>query len=230
MGNSNALGTSFAFPFGPSGAAEYPPALDHDTIGRARLLEQFRHRPKLNAMASALLAGVQDVEDALHDLWTDRLLDTAAGLQVDVLGEHRQVEREGRTDAAYLQMIQTLALAHRSSGTVPEIYALLERLAPGGSFRIDQLIEDVAGFGVRLTSPVLIDPPASPDDLTPEIVERVLRRARAGGVRIWFSWWPDVEANLFTLCDGNDPIAGAALGMSDDAMTTGGKLIGEVIA
>jgi hypothetical protein len=231
MGNSNALATSFAFPFGlaATGTA-YTPVVDQVALGLSRLLEQFKPKPLINALVEAPLDYGNTIETVLYDLLTKRLLDGAVGVQLDVVGAIFGVERDGRSDSAFLQFILATALAQDSSGTVPDVYGVLERIAPGGAFQIDQLIEDPAGFGVRFTSPTLPTTPATADDLVPVTIERLLRKSRGAGIKCWFSWWPTVEADLFTLCDGNDPIAGSALGMSDDAMTTGGKLIGEVIA
>ena len=228
---NNAFATPFAFPFGlSSSATAYTPTIDQEELGLSRLLEQFKPKPLINALVAAPLRYGNTLETVLYDLLTKRLLDSAEGEQVDVLGALFGVARDGRGDGAYLDLILATSLAQNSSGTVPDVYSVLERIAPGGAFQIDQMIEDPAGFGVRFTSPVLPETPSTADDLTPVTIERLLRKSRGAGIKCWFSWWPDVEADLFTLCEGNVPIAGAALGMSDDAMSAGGQLIGEVIA
>lgn len=231
MGDSNALATSFAFPFGlASGSTAYTPKIDQVALGLSRLLEQFKPKPLINALVEAPLDYGNTLETVLYDLLTARLYDGAVGEQLDVVGAIFNVERAGRSDAAFLQFIQATALAQSSSGTVPDIYAVLEHISPGGAFQIEQLLEDPAGFGVRFTSPALPYEPATADDLVPVTIERLLRKSRAGGVKCWFYWWPTTVDQMFTLCAGDDQVANAALGMAPDDESAGGELAGEVVA
>lgn len=235
MGGSSALGsgTSLAFPLGMlagDAAATFPEPRDHGVIGLARLLEQFKPRPRINALAAAPLSAVSDLELALHDILTRRLFD-GEGEQLDNLGRIFRVAREGRGDAAYLLLIQVWLLAYRSGGTTPEIYRMLDRLSMGAAVEYQDLPLDQAGFGLAWTDPVLPNVAASPDDVTPLLVERLLRESRGGGIKVWFFWWPAPEVELFEFSEFDDGLEyDDGFSEFDDEDDTGGLLAGEVVA
>lgn len=219
-----ALGHVLGFPLGESASA-YTAVFDHDSL-RDRLLIQFRRKPLLNGLLQGLLRGTQDVEDVAHDLLTKRLPDAAEGAQVDVLGAIRGVDREGRTDGPYLLVQHAFVVARKSSGTIPDLYAALEAITPGGQFLVEDLLLDPASIMVRLHIPALDETPASPDDLTPSLLVLLMHRARTGGVRMWFEWWPTDVTNMFKLCAGNIQISSTIRGLADNPATFGGYLAG----
>lgn len=158
---------------------------------------------------------------------TKSLPPEAEGAQLDQLGAQRVVAREDRSDSAYLSVQEAWGAARRSEGPIPELYAVLEAVSPAAAPRIENLHADPASLLVRLLAPPLELEPASPDDLTPDLVGRMVATAGAGGVRLWFEWVPVPPADwlLMAAVYSTDP---SDLGLSDsyDAPTVGGYLSG----
>lgn len=230
------LASPLAFPFGDLTVTGYPQPRDHEAIGLARVLEQFKPKARVLALVGAPLSAVSDLDLALYDILTKRLFDSE-GEQLDNLGRIFRVLREGRGDAAYLQLIQVWLLAYRSNGTVPEIYRVLDRLSPGAAVEYQELLLDPAGFHLEWTYPILPPDPPSADDVTALLVERLLRESRAAGVRVWFHWWPAPEEELFEFSEEDDETdllefddGFSEFDDEDDEVETAGFMAGEVIA
>lgn len=214
-------------PFGELATLQHAKPRDAVSIGLARLLEQFKPADRVRALVGVPLAVVSDIEQTIYDLLTKRLLD-GEGEQLDVLGEHVfDVARDGRTDAAYRVAIKAWIRARRSSGTIPQLYEVVEALSPYAAVIIDNLAQDPAGLEVRFTSPPIPPEPATADDITTEWLTALLAEAKAGGVKVWLHWWPDASEALFTF--GNlDGDSNAATGFANDDEDQGGALVGEV--
>lgn len=208
-------------------AVVYPVPFDHVVRGRARLIEQFKPKPRINALVEAPLSALNDLEASHFQTLIKRLRD-AEGALLDRFGSLFGVAREGRGDDAYRTLIWTWALAYRSNGTLEEIYAVIDRLSPdSGTF--EPLPLDPASFKLSWTSPLLPNLSDSADDLTPLMIQRLLAESRAGAVKVWFFWWPRPFSNLFRLgAVGAPPSSLTGLGPVDGS--TGGHMAGEVIA
>ena len=61
--------------------------LDHKVIFRQRLLEQFKSSENLIALIDALIEGQGELETVLDQLLTQRGIDSAIGVQLDIIGE-----------------------------------------------------------------------------------------------------------------------------------------------
>ena len=105
--------------------------LDHCAAALARLLQQFKGRPKLEATICALTTGAQDLEQAMVDTLAFRSLGTAFGAQLDRLGETLRQPRDGLTDAAYRIILQAKVLVLSSKGHADELIAILLLLDDG---------------------------------------------------------------------------------------------------
>ena len=106
-----------------------PYQADHVGEGLDELLSQFRFKPNVIGYLTGLLEPVQDLEDDAWDLRADRLLSTAIGAQLDVLG---RLVGEGRGtfgDADYRKFIGARILVNLSSGTPDELLAILTIIA-----------------------------------------------------------------------------------------------------
>lgn len=222
------LQAELGFGLGDFVETPWPPKLDHDTL-RKRLLAQFRQKPMLNAVLGAFLRGTQDVEDTLYAMMTESLPPDAEGAQLDQLGAQRVVDREDRSDAAYLAVQEAWAAARRSEGVIEEIYAVLEAAAgaPDGNPRVEDLHADPASLLVRLLAPPLELEPGSPDPLPAELVGRMIAAAVAGGVRVWFEWVPVEPADWLVMVDTYSTVP-STHGLSDsyESPTFGGYLSG----
>lgn len=61
--------------------------LDHKTIYKQRLLQQYKSSLNLIGLIDALIEGQGDLETVLDQLLTERGIDTAIGAQLDIIGE-----------------------------------------------------------------------------------------------------------------------------------------------
>lgn len=63
------------------------PQIDHNAIGLSRITQQYREKAKFAAHISALLAAMDEIEQALQDIKSIRDIDEAEGEQLDIIGE-----------------------------------------------------------------------------------------------------------------------------------------------
>ena len=99
----------------------------HVAIGLGRLILQFREKPRLAVLLTAILTEVQAVENALWQVLTQRLTNgNPVGAQLDVLGRIVGQPREGLSDAAYLPLINARIRANKSDSTVNTLITILQ--------------------------------------------------------------------------------------------------------
>jgi len=79
---------------------------DYCERGTTRLIEQFEKKPNIVSYLCALLSGVQTTEFVYGDLLVQRILDNAAGAQLDGIGDIVGIERKGLTDDQYRTAIR----------------------------------------------------------------------------------------------------------------------------
>ena len=97
------------------------PIADHVEQGRALLLEQYRGKPRLDALLAAYTRQVQKLEDAIWSVILGRMLENAAGVQLDKIGKIVGQKRLGEPDVRYRMLIQVRIAINRSSGYPDEI-------------------------------------------------------------------------------------------------------------
>jgi hypothetical protein len=73
---------------------------------QARLISQFQNKPKIAGFLSAFSQQVQDLENAVWQLNTERALPIAVGAQLDGLGSIVGIKRLGRDDETYRAAIK----------------------------------------------------------------------------------------------------------------------------
>ena len=113
--------------------------LFHAEEAKHHLLWQFHGRPRIEAVVDAFGAQVQLAETVVWQLYTERGVDTAVGVQLDGLGALVGEPRVGRSDAAYRQAVRTKILVNRSNGKQDELYAIVTSALGGTpSMRIQE--------------------------------------------------------------------------------------------
>lgn len=75
----------------------------------------------IQKLLDAILLPMQDVEDALQQCLTDRTLETATGINLDVIGRLVGELRQGQSDDDYRISIQARVASNRSSGTMEDL-------------------------------------------------------------------------------------------------------------
>jgi hypothetical protein len=201
--------------------------LDHVDAGVALLTERWRRRvPVVVAgvpttrpshavtILSAVLAEVQRAEDAL---WSVLAL-TIDGATDDALAQFGALlgtPNPGLFDTKYRVLLHAAAAAIHSSGTGPEIVAILATL--GGSVRL--------ALAESFPASLVVEPVAAPS-IPAEALLSVLRRAVAGGVRLLVVDVP--TGDTFAFSDTDETVTDTDRGLSDVSGLPGGQLVGVI--
>lgn len=200
-------------PSQPASTAPLSQDTEHVNQALARLIEQYVGKPRVEALLSIFVNQVQDLEDALWQLATERFVDTAIGAQLNVLGEIVGQDRQGLSDDDYRALIRARIKANNSEGTIPDVYSIA-LAAVGGTWdvRIDQKFP--AAFLVVFEAAVAINR---------NIINRLIRDGTAAGVRsITVFAVSDVNQMRFEYAS-NYPVTNAAIGF-DSANVPGSGL------
>lgn len=173
----------------PSATAPLSHNLEHKAQGLARLIAQYIGKPRLENLLCVYLNQIQDAEDALWELATERFVDTAVGAQLDVLGVIVGQERQGLSDDDYRALIRARIKANNSEGTSNDIRGVVVAALndpPAGTVKVEELT--IASFEVRLFAEVSFDE---------HILNGLLQDARAAGVRAILIIPMTAAANVF---------------------------------
>lgn len=194
---------------------------DHVDRALSRLLEQYKGKPVISAILTAVARQIQGAEDAAWDVWLRTQMATATGAQLDEVGDIVGQAREGRDDDTYRVWIAARIRLNSSSGTIGEIIDVFMPLLPGATLSIREWFP--AAFSLTVSDMVFT--PALASQFT-----ELLRAAKAGGVRAFLEWTETPEVATFTLRDAAAPdVTVLGLGTVADP-TTGGRLAGAASA
>lgn len=149
---------------------------DHTAQALERLCQQFRDKPQITKLLTALTGTVQEAETALWELLTMRSVDTATGVYLDAIGSVVGQEREGLIDETYRRYIRARIATNRSRGTIGDVLHIANLVLnePTAYVEIDN---QGAGAYVLRVSDLEIT-----DDLA-ELLLEFVRTATAAGVR-----------------------------------------------
>lgn len=187
----------------------------HYNEALARLLQQYKDQPNIAKFIGIYATQVQELEQIIHDMFTNRMLNDSVGIQLDRLGEIVGVARQGFADNEYRVLILVKIGQNSSQGTpedVINIVKLLPLTVPSERVHYQNL--GTASIMVYTAAEI------PPEDVT--FIYDNIQEVVAAGVRIdhFASYSPD-DAFAFSGING----AAAALGFSDDDFPlTGGKL------
>ncbi|MBW2673584.1 MAG: hypothetical protein JRD89_09260, partial [Deltaproteobacteria bacterium] len=147
---------------------------DHTEEAIANLLTQFKGKEKIEAYLSSFTTQIQEVEDMLQGLLTDRGMSVAVGEQKDGLGKIVGERRLGRDDTDYQVAINGKILINKQNSTVND---MLE--AMNISFPANWEFVHVGNASFRM---YLQD--AWVDGVDPSLaaLEAALQRASGGGI------------------------------------------------
>lgn len=151
----------------------------YEADGAALLIGDFK-KPKIEALLKSYLGQAQEVEDALWQLYVDRRLANAVGVQLDVIGKIVGEVRKGRTDAVYRTWLGARILANRSNGRPEELIAIVKAVTPAST---TVWVEEE--FPAALT----VHAVGAVDAETGNALAQLLAlAARSAGVRLLFRW------------------------------------------
>jgi hypothetical protein len=146
---------------------------DHVARGKALNIEWFKGKPNWEGLLEVFLEELQEVEDVLWALLTDRWIDTATDAQLDQVGAILEEPRNGNDDDTYRTLIRVKALLLTSKGE-PERIMQIVKLATDSTL-VHTVDEWPAGFRIWFNG--------TPAPLYDEKLKRLVARARLGGVK-----------------------------------------------
>lgn len=187
-----------------------------DTI--ALLYSQFQGDPVLSAIVAAFAVEMQEIETMLVDVWVNCVLANAENEQLDVVGRVLLEGRRGRSDTDYRAALYAQVLLLHSSGQVNEILAVLEAFQAGTYHLVDY---ELASITVRFVGAI--------GSVDYDLLNDVLQKAKAGGVRADFIYSEEDDSDTFTCADADAIQTDANTGCANDAGTVGGSLAEVVI-
>lgn len=161
---------------------------DYEQRAHDRLIHYFQGKPRIRAVLGSWAEQIQELETIFWYLLTRRGLSDAEGVWLDVLGDVVGEPRQDRTDAGYRAAIRVRILVNRSNGKLPELIAIAgQMLGTGADVQVTE--HAPASIMVRVHSDL--------GDVLPADLIRMLRQAKAGGVRLDLVY-PTEAARTFT--------------------------------
>lgn len=163
----------------PEPPIPHTPAVE---AGLARLITQFRQKPKLEAVLRSLLSGVQDVEDAVASLRAGRALEHAVGVQLDGIGRIVGLPRGAMNDAEYRHRLGVQIRINTATGSAEDLLGILE-LILGRTAGIEMIEDPPAELRVVVHRAV---PFASG-----KAAASAIRQVKPAGVTAWIEYGGD---------------------------------------
>jgi hypothetical protein len=164
---------------------------DHQTQALARLHEFHKNRTNIVAFINAITAPHQDIENAMWQLFTERTIDTAIGVQLDDIGTIVGQPRNGLSDDDYRRHIRAKISVSQSNGRVFDIIAVARAMLGDSTVEIEIDQTGTAAVVVRLTGTLITDTVA-------DFLIAFLRDTVAAGVRVILQHLQVAESGVFT--------------------------------
>lgn len=144
---------------------------------------------------TAVLASVQDVENALQQLYRERRIDTAVGTQLDILGKIVGQPRQALDDDTYRRYVRARVATNRSDGLVEDLITIT-----------DLIIDEVGAYivvrrGSTASVMVKIDLDSQTFALM-SIVRDFLVEAVSAGVRLVVEFRQQADTDTFCFSGG----------------------------
>ena len=189
--------------------------LAHVNKGLSRIIAQWQEKPVVRAIIEAILVQCQELEDVFQALIASRLLSSATGHALDMLGGLVGEPRKNHTDdTIYRNWIYARILVNVSYGDFDQLLRIIDQIEDG-AYSAEEVFP--AGlyyeFSEELTNP-------------PSEVFQLLRQGKAGGVWLALVYMPEGEEDVFSCCEGTTPEASTTEGFGLTDFSTGGYLAG----
>lgn len=183
--------------------------IDHVQTGLDRLYFQFK-KEKIHLLVVVLMEPVQEAEEMLQVVLTQRDPLTAVGRNLDVVGSRVGQSRTSADDEIYRRHVLARIATNKSKGTIADV------------IKITRAVLNDADSVITITQhyPGSIIVSVVSDEDVADILHLFLQAGVSAGVRVLVEWsGPDAEAFTFE----NGP--GLGLGDSTDA-GVGGEFAG----
>ncbi len=148
------------------------PITVHEHLARSRLIERWKDKDALKAVQASWGPELQEVENALWEVWASRFVDYANGDALDVLGRTVGQSRQGMLDPQFRTWIKARIRINRSQGHPDDVIEVMQLVEE--NFADMRYLEYYpASFDVHFDETPEIDPALLAD---------LVRAARSGGV------------------------------------------------
>lgn len=163
-----------------------PHITTHVADGLARLLEQYKARPLLQGLVTALLQEGQTIEDAIQGLQAGVSLDAAQGVMLDNLGQIVGVMRNGASDATYRALLRGAIGQNNSDGSADALLRIVQAVYQTQSvFKKDPNSFGQNGASVRAAIAFGVGSPQT-DASNYALVNRIITASIAAGVGLFY--------------------------------------------
>jgi hypothetical protein len=213
---------SFPYPFEagylPADPGTLPLVYDgqHATEAIDLLIEQFKRQPTIDEFLSIYIDQVQELEESLWRLLTERRLDNATGAALDGIGAIVGEAREGRDDDTYRAFVRARILIDRTRGRALDIAgviaAIVSPLVNSFPFEIREYFP--AKMSVRLLWEI--------DGDLAALIAKALRLTKAVSVGFDLTFSSLAPSTVFSLSESGDFSEFSGLGWTGDPALGGG--------
>lgn len=189
---------------------------NHAEQAESLLLAQFRDRPRFKALLLAYIRRVQELEDAAFDLLAARLLDSATGNLLTVIGRIvGQANVGGWSDTTYRLYIKARIRVNQSNGHPDDVIDVLHLVEPA-AFVLEEYFP-ASMIVAYATAPAAI----------PAVLIDLIRGAKAAGVRLQLLYGDhDIGVDGFSFVAGTTDTASTTEGFGLSDESSGGYLAG----
>lgn len=155
----------------------------HAVEAISHLIDFFKYGPRNQEVLKTIGLQLQELEDMYWAMYHAFDGDTAVGDQLDILGRLVGEKRQGRVDDDFRAAVKVRILVNISNGTIPELLKISETMVPTASV----LIAEVAPMTIQVNFSTLTG-------TTLRTVFQILRKAKAGGVRLLVTFGGEIGA------------------------------------
>jgi hypothetical protein len=187
--------------FTPAPEGTYGHSPDHVERSILQLIEVFR-KPRNQEWLRTGVGQVQEVEDALWQLFNAFDLETGEGAVLDLIGNLLGERRDGRLDADFRAALRARILVNQSDGRLESMLAVLVALVPSLEGSDNVTVEEQYPAGLRFE--IL----AALDGVEPATIVRMLRQAKPAGVRLNLTVGDTATTMIWKTTPGTDPVNG----------------------
>ena len=193
------------------------PITDHVAQGQALWIQQYKNKPRLEALLASYTQEVQELEDAIWEVRLSRYIDNATGAQLETLARLVGQTPQGENDALLRLLVKVRIRINRSHGHFNDILAIGHLLFGDAAFSLSELYP---------TFMLLEAEHAWDGDVSAARVAGLLQEAAAGSVRIDLHWREEADNETFMFADGDVEELDEDTGLADDDGLVGGALMG----
>lgn len=189
----------------------------------ARLLMQFKGKPRLEALVTSWITPFQELEDAAFEVHLERTIDAAVGVQLEGIGDIVGFPKNGLSDTNYRQFIKAKIRVNRSNG-LPGDLILIVTIILGVTPCI--LLTEYHPAAIEVEAIVPVTVPA-------QFIIDFLEDAAAAGVDVSFIYSKVAKTSTLTFGSSYGApslVASQKPGSSHSSPTGGGVLAGVLSA